>query len=117
MILAKNDFFSLHELEPDTYSHETYVLVERFGSTQEQDYRVTLFSAPKKEQKEQLEQLEKLIRSIKNGANGSNIKLYPLHFICRFLDLGKCPANERASALKELRLAKEQNAFVEETQN
>ncbi len=53
-----------------------YVLVERFGSTQESDYRVTLFSAPKKEQKEQL---EKLIRSIRNGANGSNIELYPLH--------------------------------------
>lgn len=99
MILAKNDFFSLHELEPDTYSHKTYVLVERFGSTQESDYRVTLFSAPKKEQKEQL---EKLIRSIRNGANGSNIELYPLHFICGFLDLGKCPANERATALAEL---------------
>lgn len=99
MILAKNDFFSLHRLEPDTYVHETYILVERFGST-EAEHRVTLFSAPKKEQKERL---EKLIRSIKNGANGSNIELYPLHFICgSFPELGRCPANERATALEEL---------------
>lgn len=103
MILAKNNYFSLHKLDPDTYVHETYVLIERFDSTQESKYRVTLFSAPKKEQKERL---QKLIRSIENGANGFNIELYPLHFICNgFPDYGKCPANERATALEELRLA------------
>ena len=106
MILAKNEFFSLHKLKPDTYVHETYVLVERIGSTQEQNYRVTLFSVPKKEQKEKL---KKLVRSIKNGANSSNIELYPLHFICGFLDYGKCPANERATALMELKLAEERS--------
>ena len=106
MILAKNKMFSLHELEPDTYCHKTYVLVERFGSTQERDYRVTLFSAPKKEQKDQL---EKLVRSIKNGADGANIELHPLHFVCGFVNIGKCPANERATALRELREEKEQN--------
>ena len=98
MILARNDYFSLHKLEPDTYSHETYVLVEMIGNT-EKDYRVTLFSAPKKEQKERV---EKLVRSIQNGANGKNIELYPLHFVCGFVDIGVCPANERATALKEL---------------
>jgi hypothetical protein len=106
MILAKNEFFSLHKLKPDTYSHETCVLIERFGSTQEQDYRVTLFSVPKKEQKKRL---KKLIRSVQNGANGSNIELYPLHFICGFVDFGVCPANERASALRELRLSETTN--------
>lgn len=103
MILAKNNYFSLHKLEPDTYCHKTYVLVERFGSNLEHDYRVTLFTAPKAEQKKRL---KKLIRSIENGANGSNIELYPLHFICNgFPDYGKCPANERATALRELRLS------------
>ena len=105
MILAKNKLYSLHELEPDTYCHKTYVLVEMFGST-EAEYRVTLFTAPKKEQKEQL---EKLVRSIQNGANGADIELHPLHFVCGFVDLGRCPANERATALRELREEKEQN--------
>lgn len=101
MILARNNYFSLHRLKPDTYVHETYVLVERFGT--ESEHRVTLFSAPKVEQKKRL---KKLIRSIENGANGSNIELYPLHFICNgFPDYGKCPANERATALRELRLS------------
>ena len=100
MILAKNSIYSLHRLKPDTYSHETYVLTEKLGSN---DYRVTLFSAPKAEQKKRL---KKLVRSIENGANGSNIELYPLHFICDgFPDIGVCPANERATALKELKLA------------
>ena len=98
MILARNQMFSLHEMEPDTYCHKTYVLVEMIGNT-EKDYRVTLFSAPKKEQKERL---EKLVRSIQNGANGKNIELYPLHFVCGFVDIGVCPANERATALEEL---------------
>jgi hypothetical protein len=106
MILAKNNYFSLHKLNPDTYVHETYVLIERFNSTQECDYRITLFSAPKKEQKERL---EKLVRSIENGANGLDVELYPLHFVCGFVDLGVCPANERATALRELREEKEQN--------
>lgn len=103
MILAKNSMFSLHRLNPDTYCHKTYVLVERFGST-ESEHRVTLFSVPKAEQKKRL---KKLIRSIENGANGSNIELYPLHFVCGFVDFGVCPANERATALAELRLAEE----------
>jgi hypothetical protein len=101
MILARNEKYSLHKLEPDTYSHETFVLVEKVFKFMDYEYIVTLFSAPKKEQ------LEKLVRSIQNGANGSNVKLHPLHFVCGFPDIGKCPANERASALKELRLAKE----------
>ena len=108
MILARNNFFSLHRLEPDTYVHETYVLIEMFGSS-EAEYRVTLFSAPKKEQKERL---EKLVRSIENGANGVNIELYPLHFVCGFVDLGVCPANERATVLEELRLAEEKENSV-----
>ena len=108
MILAKNKLYSLHELEPDTYCHKTYVLVEMFGSA-EAEYRVTLFTAPKKEQKEQL---EKLIRSIRNGADGANIELHPLHFVCGFVDLGRCPANERASALRELRLAEEKENSI-----
>ena len=98
MILAKNNMFSLHRLEADTYCHETYVLVEMLGFT-ENDYRVTLFTVPS----DKMDRLEKLIRSIENGANGSNIELYPLHFICGFLDLGVCPANERATALRELK--------------
>ena len=106
MILAKNSMYSLHRLKPDTYVHETYVLVEKLGS-REDEHRVTLFSAPKAEQKKRL---KKLIRSIQNGANGSNIELYPLHFICGFLDYGKCPANERATALRELRLAEEKES-------
>lgn len=109
MLLAKNNYFSLHKLNPDTYVHETYVLIERFNSTQEGDYRTTLFSAPKKEQKERL---EKLVRSIQNGANGLDIELYPLHFVCGFVDLGRCPANERASALRELRLAEEKENSI-----
>ena len=104
MILARNELFSLHELEPDTYCHKTYVFVEMIGFT-EHDHRVTLFTVPRNK----MEQLNKLVRSIQNGANGSNIELHPLHFVCGFPDIGVCPANERASALKELRLAKEQN--------
>lgn len=97
MILAKNKNYSLHKLEPDTYCHETYVLVEMLGFS-ELDYRVTLFTVPNNK----MEQLEKLIRSIQNGANGSGVDLHPLHFVCGFLDLGRCPANERATALEEL---------------
>jgi hypothetical protein len=104
MVLAMNKMFSLHELNPDTYCHKTYVLVEMFGST-EAEHRVTLFSAPK------MEQLEKLVRSIKNGADGANIELHPLHFVCGFPDYGRCPANERATALAELRLAKEKGVL------
>jgi len=99
MILARNDVFSLHELGPDTYCHKTYVLVEKVLRSWDYEYITTLFTVPS----DKMERLEKLIRSIKNGANGSNIKLYPLHFVCNgFPDLGVCPANERATALKEL---------------
>ena len=97
MILAKNKMFSLHQLQPDTYCHETYVLVERFGT--EAEHRVTLFTVPSNK----LEQLNKLVRSIENGADGANIELHPLHFVCGFVDIGRCPANERATALRELR--------------
>ena len=98
MILARNNFFSLHRLEADTYVHETYVLVEMLGST-EAEYRVTLFTV----RSDRKEQLEKLVRSIENGADGANIELHPLHFVCGFVDVGKCPANERATALAELK--------------
>ena len=101
MILAKNKMYSLHKLEADTYSHETFVLVERFGT--EAEHRVTLFTVPS----DRMERLEKLIRSIKNGANSLNIKLYPLHFVCDGFDLGVCPANERATALAELGVIKQ----------
>lgn len=104
MILAKNKMFSLHELEPDTYCHKTYVLVEMLGSS-EAEYRATLFTVPSNKK----DQLEKLVRSIQNGANGADIELHPLHFVCGFVDLGRCPANERATALRELREEKEQN--------
>jgi hypothetical protein len=104
MILAKNKMYSLHELEPDTYCHKTYVLVEMLGST-EAEHRVTLFTV----RSDRKDQLEKLVRSIKNGADGANIELHPLHFVCGFVDLGVCPANERATALRELREEKEQN--------
>lgn len=99
MILARNEKFSLHELEPDTYCHKTYVLVEKYLNFTEYDYRTTLFTIPK----DNMGRLEKLVRSIKNGANGDNVELYPLHFICSgFPDLGVCPANERATALEEI---------------
>lgn len=100
MILARNEVFSLHEMEPDTYCHKTYVLVEKYLNFTEYDYRVTLFTVPKGN----MERLEKLVRSIKNGADGRKIELYPLHFICEsFPELGQCPANERATALAELK--------------
>jgi hypothetical protein len=110
MILAKNEKYSLHKMDPDTYSHETYILVEKYLKFTEYDYFVTLLSIPKGN----MDRLNKLIRSIENGANGSNVELYPLHFVCgSFPKHNSCPANERATALKELRLAlaeeKEQN--------
>ncbi len=98
MILAKNDVFSLHEMEPDTYCHKTYVLVEKVLRSWDYEYRTTLFTVPS----DKKERLDKLIRSIRNGANGSNIELYPLHFVCGFSGSEKCPANERATALMEL---------------
>jgi hypothetical protein len=103
MILAKNQTYSLHKLEPDTYVHETYVLVEKIFKYMDYDYRTTLFTVPR----DKMERLEKLVRSIKNGANGSDIELYPLHFICGFSGSEKCPANERATALAELGVIKQ----------
>lgn len=97
MILAKNEIFSLHELEPDTYCHKTYVLVERLGFT-ERDHRVTLFAVPSNKK----EQLEKLIRSTQNSANRVQYLIHSLRFVCGFPDYDKCPANERATALAEL---------------
>jgi hypothetical protein len=102
MILARNDVFSLHELEPDTYCHKTYVLVEKV-LTWDYEYITTLFTVPN----DKKERLDKLIRSIRNGANGSNIELYPLHFVCGFSGSEKCPANERATVLAELGIIKQ----------
>lgn len=99
MILAKNQKYSLHKMDQDTYDHETYVLVEKYLNFIDDDYFVTCFSVPK----DKMDNLSKLVRSIQNGANGSNIELYPLHFVCgSFPKHNSCPANERAAALAEL---------------
>lgn len=38
MILARNEKYSLHKLEPDTYSHETFVLVEKVFKFMDYEY-------------------------------------------------------------------------------
>lgn len=96
MVLAKNEVFSLHKLPPMTYSHTTYVLLEKDIRWQHNtEVHATMLLSP-------TERINQLSDSINDGAK-SYKKLYPLHFVCNgHQKIGDCPEIEKQYAIKEL---------------
>lgn len=96
MVLAKNEAFSLHKLRPHTYSHSTYVLVEKDKRWTHNEHHVTMLQGVKDEN------VSKIVESIKSGATTYET-LYPLHFLCNgHQKIGACVQPEKTIVINEL---------------
>jgi len=101
MVIAVNKRYSLHRLEPDTYSHSTYIFIDHSDKLW-----WVIGGSPKEEN------IEKFARSIKNGAL-DEAELYPRNFVSAHENWSKRCINEYTTAMNELPPTEWRNKYPE----